>query len=127
MILAAFFKSADGQIRRIEISGHAGADEIGKDLVCAAASAILYTALGAIEEICGLTDFYRIVEDMDSDSIPFSEIWIPNQIDSIETEKAVQIILRTMQVGYKQLEETTCTDGNNRFVEVKEFEHNQEV
>jgi len=127
LILAVFYKSADGKIMQVEVSGHSGADEAGKDLICAAASAILYTALGALEDICSLSDFYRITEDADGESIPFSEIWIPECFHSKEDENAAQIILRTMQIGYRQLEETVKSDFDSCFIKVKELQYNQEV
>ena len=127
MIHAVFYKSSDGRIRQVEVSGHAGADEAGKDIVCAAASAILYTTIGAIEEICAISDFYQIVDNADEKSVPFSEIRIPEQFLSLDDEKAAQIILKTMLIGYKQLEETVVKDFNNRFMQVKELQYNQEV
>lgn len=38
------------EMHRIELSGHAGSAEAGKDLVCAAESILTYTLLGAASE-----------------------------------------------------------------------------
>ena len=105
MILARFFRSKDGAIKAVEISGHAGAGEFGSDIVCAAASTIAYTAVGALEEICGIKDGIRIEENSQEDAVSFVDIRIPGNLDKATAEKA-DIVLRTMEVGYRQLEAT---------------------
>ncbi len=40
-------------IERIEISGHAESGEYGKDLVCAAVSALVITFVNSVEILCG--------------------------------------------------------------------------
>ena len=45
---------ADGVIRRIQSTGHAGTDEVGKDLICAAASVLLRTAYEAMAQTEGV-------------------------------------------------------------------------
>ena len=52
MIQVAFFKR-EGDWVGFEASGHAGYAAYGRDIVCAAVSAILETALGGLEEVAG--------------------------------------------------------------------------
>ena len=39
-------------IQSIEVTGHAGYDEYGKDIVCASVSCIITTTVNAIERLC---------------------------------------------------------------------------
>ena len=96
-----FSRSSSGEIKEVTLSGHAGFDEEGKDIVCAAASTLLYTAIGALEDLCGFTDFYRIEEAVDDESIPFSEIRIPDAKE--DKSHTAQTIVRVMEIGFKQL------------------------
>ena len=115
MILARFYKSESGEILSVSVSGHAGMAEEGSDIVCAAASALVYTAIGALEELCGFQDYYRIAEDSDGDSVPFTEIRLPESEGKIR--ETAGIILRTLEIGFKQLELTV----NGEFVQAEEI------
>lgn len=42
------------QILRIHVTGHAGAGEYGKDLVCAAVSALVINFVNSAEAVCGV-------------------------------------------------------------------------
>ena len=88
----------------ISVSGHSGYDEAGKDIVCAAASTLIYTAIGALEDICGFKDFYSITEDGDSNSVPLAEIEIP-KADG-EYDRIAQTIVKTVEIGFAQLEQS---------------------
>lgn len=44
---------------RIYLEGHAGYDSIGKDIVCAGVSTLVYTAIFAMKE----SDFYDFMEE----------------------------------------------------------------
>ena len=50
MITAKIFRNSRGAVSGFEISGHAGYAEHGGDIVCAAVSAIAYTAAGYFSE-----------------------------------------------------------------------------
>ncbi|HSV57079.1 MAG TPA: ribosomal-processing cysteine protease Prp [Magnetospirillaceae bacterium] len=45
---------ADGVLRRVDSSGHAGSEGRGRDLVCAAASALLRTAYETLAQVPGV-------------------------------------------------------------------------
>ena len=47
MIRAKYVR--DGEYHSLTISGHAGYDEMGRDIVCAAVSATVYNLLGYLE------------------------------------------------------------------------------
>lgn len=50
MISVTFFKDSDSQFVGFEFLGHAGADEYGKDIVCAAISVLVINTINSIEE-----------------------------------------------------------------------------
>lgn len=52
MIIAEFFKKK-GEINGFKVSGHAGYDESGKDIVCAAVSSSVMMTANLINEIFG--------------------------------------------------------------------------
>ena len=43
-----------GGISRIHVTGHAGAGEYGRDLVCAAVSALVVNFINSAEAVCGV-------------------------------------------------------------------------
>lgn len=44
-------------IKMIEVSGHSGYDELGKDIVCSAVSTALYTTVGLLEKFDAKVEF----------------------------------------------------------------------
>lgn len=50
MIHVTFFKDSSNQFVGFEFAGHAGADEFGKDIVCAAVSVLVINTVNSIEE-----------------------------------------------------------------------------
>lgn len=121
MITVEIHKTISGQITAITASDHSGYAEEGSDIICAGASTLMYTAIGAIQELCGIEDFYRIVEASDEDSIPFSEIVLPVSALSKEQLRISRIILQTVEIGLKQLEESVNTEYGNQFIRVTEI------
>ncbi len=87
--------------RLIKISGHSGYDEEGKDIVCAAASAIFIGGLNAISN----PDLFKISYDKGFGSI-----------ESIgELSESDCIVLNTMVIQLKTIEETYAS-----FIKIKE-------
>lgn len=82
-------------IWEFSVKGHAGYGRQGKDIVCAAVSAIAYTALGALQELVG---FDQYIEQNG-----FLKCSIPSDITGDEKYKT-EIILETMVIGMKQIE-----------------------
>lgn len=96
MIRAVFYRLENGDIKGFDINGHAGAAKKGEyDMICAAVSAVGYTALGGLEELCGINTYKesdgKLVMELPADAAP--EVW---------TE--AQTILKTMVIGLKQIE-----------------------
>lgn len=97
MINISIVRDKDGFIWEFAVKGHAGADKYGKDVVCAAVSAIAYTALGALDELAGIKSFTE--ED------GYIKCTIPTDIPE-ERKSVVKIILETMAIGFKQIRYT---------------------
>ncbi len=55
-------RDRDGAIAAVESCGHAGFSGHGTDIVCAAVSALLQTAVLGVESVTGSDDFYRCSE-----------------------------------------------------------------
>ena len=121
MITVEIHKNLSGRIESLSVSDHSGYAEADSDIICAGASTLVYTAIGAIQEMCGIDDFYRIVEAADEDSIPFSEIILPVSALSEEQLRTSQIILQTVGIGFRQLEESVNTQYGNQFIQVTEI------
>ena len=125
MIIVEIHKDSSGQIQSLLVSDHSGYAEAGSDIICAGASTLVYTAIGAIQDLCGLEDFYRIIEADDEDSIPFSEIAMPDSTLCEEQIRVSQIILQTVVIGLKQLEASVNAQYDNQFIRVTEITHDK--
>ena len=79
------------------VEGHTGYDEIGKDIVCAAVSVV------ATHTLNGLTDIVEIPVGYEINDAYF-ECIVPDDI-SEEERKQADILLETMYITYKDLEE----------------------
>ncbi|MDI9513489.1 MAG: ribosomal-processing cysteine protease Prp [Clostridiaceae bacterium] len=96
MTKATIYRSKDGLIRGFKIRGHAGANRQEEyDLVCAAISAIGYTTIGSLVELCGINDY--------SESDGSLEMMLPQDISPDILAKA-EVILETLEIGLKQIE-----------------------
>jgi len=96
MTKATICRSKNGLIRGFRIKGHAGANRQGEyDLVCAAISAIGYTAIGALTELCGIKEY--------SEADGSLEMMLPEDLPPDVSARA-EIILETLEIGLKQVE-----------------------
>lgn len=95
MINISIVEDEVGSIRGFEIRGHSGYAESGSDVVCAAVSALAYTAVGAIK------DMYKEpaweTKDGYMKCIVSSDVTKDNQ-------GVVAIILNTIVIGFRQIE-----------------------
>jgi uncharacterized protein YsxB (DUF464 family) len=121
MITVEIHKELSGRIQSLIVSDHSGYAEADSDIICAGASTLVYTAIGAIQEMCGIDDFYRIEEASDEDSIPFSVITLPDSDLSDEQINISQIIMQTVVIGFMQLEESVNDQYGNQFIRVTEI------
>jgi hypothetical protein len=107
MIFVVVNRAPSGHIISFDVSGHSGYSEAGKDIVCAAVSAIVQTA------ILGLTDVLRvdIVYQQKAGQV---RCVIPERLSQGQAEK-VNIILETMLCGLKSIQA-----GYGKYVRVEE-------
>jgi len=96
MINIRLVRDKDGFIWNFAIQGHAGYGRKGSDIVCSAVSAVAYTALGALEELAGISNY--------SEEDGFMRCTIPADVDN-EAKYKIRIILETMAIGLKQIEQ----------------------
>lgn len=96
MIHVNIIKDKEGFIRQFIVQGHAGYAKSGSDIICSAVSVTAYTAVGALEEIAGITDCF-----VEKDGYMLCSL--PPQIPQ-QKKDAVRVILETTAVGFKQIE-----------------------
>ena len=94
MVKVKIERDKDGLIKKFTLKGHANAGDKGKDLVCAGVSAIVFTALGSLEELAGIKN-----DVLDDGCIEFS---LPENIEGERLEKA-EVILKVMVIGLKMI------------------------
>ncbi len=95
MIKINIVRDNKGFIWEFKIKGHAGFSNSGEDIICAAISAIAYTALGGLDELVGIKNY----KEKDG----YIRCSIPVDIATHQMEK-VKIILETMVIGFRQIE-----------------------
>jgi uncharacterized protein YsxB (DUF464 family) len=101
--------NAKGSVRCILVDGHAGFAEYGSDIVCAAASAIMFTAAGALCEICGAGRSCATTKD------GYFGLNVPDFSDK-QIERDAWLIMETAYIGFRQIE---LSDPKNLTVEEK--------
>lgn len=69
MINVSIYMTADGLITGFRLSGHAFYSEYGKDIVCAAVSALVINTINSIEKFT--SDKFSLTEDEDEGVIEF--------------------------------------------------------
>lgn len=84
-----------GTVREFEIQGHSGYATNGSDIVCAAVSALAYTAMGAIQEMCK----EPLWEVRDG----YMKCVIPDSIVD-DSREVVNTIMNTIMIGFRQIE-----------------------
>ena len=84
---------SDQRVRRFTLSGHSGYASSGKDIVCAAVSALVYNAVNSCEEFLHVS---LPVED--------EEIFECNIVAAQESMEKVQLLVQSMIFGVRQIE-----------------------
>ena len=94
MITARIFRNNQKKVTGFEISGHAGYAEEGSDIICAAVSAIAYTAIGYFDEkkIGGKVPQYSIEDG-----------YLKSEIDANSPDPAYAV-MEAAFIGLKQIE-----------------------
>ena len=91
------FFTADERITGFSISGHSGYAEAGKDIVCAAISAVVTMAEATINDVCGAKAKVRVKDEQARITLT-----LPTSCDEEET---VQAVLAGMMVTLLSLQE----------------------
>lgn len=99
MVHVNIVRNGAGQVVRFHADGHALAGDFGSDIVCAAISAVMITALNGLSEYVGLGD--RLTYTMDDDAWLYCKL--PADLTDEEQLKA-QAIVETMVIGLKAIE-----------------------
>ena len=94
MITAVIYKNSDDEILGFHTTGHAGYDRYGRDIICAAVSALSINAVNSIEALTA--DRFK-VEQADGD-LKFKLL----TKDKPET----QLLLKSFVLGLESIQET---------------------
>ena len=99
MITAIVHRNSRGAVRGFEISGHAGYAEAGSDIICAAVSAIAYTAIGYFSE-----KWYGGKMPEYSERDGFLRFWVPERNAKYEERSdAADAVMEAAAIGFKQV------------------------
>ena len=96
MIEVTVYKTMRHVYSGFDMSGHAGYDDIGKDIVCAAVSVLVINTLNSIERFTD--DETSCVSDEDTGSIEF-------RFDGIPSHDAT-LLLDSMILGLEEIEDS---------------------
>ncbi len=102
------FTKKNGRITRVECEGHIGYGVEGEDIVCAALSSIVQTAVLGVLGVAKVNAEYKTDEAKGALSLV-----IPDNISARQAE-AVEIILSTLLLGVADLRE-----GYSDFIELE--------
>ncbi len=120
MINVVFKFNADGLIESMSIEGHAFFAESGNDIICASASTLLYTAINALEDLCGLTGFYQIQEESKKSKVPKATITIPQEELAKGKETPVSWVMSVIHKGFITLGDADENKYASHHIRVKE-------
>ncbi|MGB9812520.1 MAG: ribosomal-processing cysteine protease Prp [Thermovenabulum sp.] len=98
MVKITVWKDKEGSITKLEIKGHAGYADYGKDIICAAVSALGETAILGIEKIA-------LINTNSTKKEGYLSIEIPKDI-SKESRYKADIILQTTAMGLEDIAKT---------------------
>lgn len=110
MIQVTISRNEVNEITGFSVKGHAGYAESGRDIICAAVSAICYTAVGYFdaERYDGNEPDYKAKDGLMLFRTP--------EISSEEDRKKAQAVLSAMVIGLKQVQESYGV----RYLRIKE-------
>ena len=113
MISVIISRDKSGKILRLSADGHAGYEEEGRDIICAAISTLMTTAVNALEEQLSWKDFFLV----EGGETSFIEVWVPDKVSDSEM-KTAQIILRTIVRGILDTEESVNENYGTEYLRV---------
>lgn len=100
MIKGTFNRNESGSIVSFEISGHAFAEELGKDIVCAAVSALAISTVNGIDALAGVEP---IIDEVDAEA-GYLYVEMPTDITQ-EKANIAQILLENLLLGLQAVQE----------------------
>ncbi|AOY76863.1 ribosomal-processing cysteine protease Prp [Clostridium formicaceticum] len=100
MITIDIQRNENNEIISFTTSGHAYADEPGRDIVCAAVSTLTQTMLLGVYEVLKVKLPYKMKHG-------YLTCNIPEDI-SVEKRQQINILFETMVVGLKNIQENYC-------------------
>lgn len=98
MIRVTFRQGKDGNLRGFAITGHAGYSPQGKDIVCAAVSALAQTAVLSLQEHLKKENRELIVSMREGDL----QCLLPEGLSPAGVSTAV-VILKTLEIGLQAI------------------------
>lgn len=103
MIEVKIQRAPDGLVEHFEAKGHAGYAEAGKDIVCSAVTAVLFTAVGYAEELYNPENL--------SDKVSYKEddgflSWNCPKLCEADRQKLIPVF-DAMVLGLRQIRENT--------------------
>ena len=96
MIRVNVFSDSEGNTRGIELKGHAGYDEYGKDIICASASALALNMANSVERFTGDGFDGSVGEETGHFTFRFTG----------EVSKESKLLMDSLVLGLKNIEET---------------------
>ena len=100
MIKGTFKRNQQGELVSFELSGHANAGPYGSDIVCAAVSALSFSAVNGIEAL----GKYTPIVSMDNDNEGYLYCETITEI-SAEQHHVTQLLLENLLLGLQGIEE----------------------
>lgn len=111
MILVSIYRNKDQDILSFTMEGHADYAPHGQDLVCAAATAVSFGTINAIEKLCGYEPEVTTHEDGG-----FLTLNVPGNLNDSKHQKT-QWLLEGMVVSLASIEE-----GYSEYIKLTEHE-----
>lgn len=98
MIRMTIQEEADGWIRSIKATGHAGYAQKGSDIICAAITALMTTVVGALQDIVGIKPKALLEPGHLAIDLEKRDRYSQQQGEQILT------LMRTLELGSRQIE-----------------------
>lgn len=109
MIIGTFKRNDSGRIVSFELTGHAQAGEYGKDIVCAAASALAISAVNGIDALAGVTP----IVTANNEAGGYLQVEIVSGLTQEQTN-ITQILLENLLIGLQSVQEEY-----NEYIQIK--------
>lgn len=98
-----------GRVTQVKAQGHAGRAKSGSNLVCAAVSSLMYTAVNALESVAGVVPMIR-----KDDETALVQLTLPDGCESRDAQVVLLTVIQGLQDishEYPKLVKITTQDG----------------